>query len=107
MTGKQQISTMIQWLTGHTQEWAATIWRAGGVLAMDYSAFVQEFRDVFDHPDQGQSGAQKLLHLCQSSSSVAEYAILFHIIVRRLERAGPLSTFPRGIECGDSAGAHL
>lgn len=38
-------------------------------------AFMEDFRDVFDHPDQGQSSAQKLLYLHQGSSSVEEYIL--------------------------------
>lgn len=80
MTDKQRMTTLIQQIMGHAQEWAVTIWRSGGVLASDYMAFMQEFRDVFNHLDQGQSSPQRLLQSCQGSSSVAEYFIIFCIL---------------------------
>lgn len=61
---------------GRAQDWAAAVWSAGGLLTTDYEAFIREFWVVFDHPDHGQSSAQKLLCLRQGSMQilVAEHA---------------------------------
>lgn len=80
MMSRQRITTMIQRLTGQAQDWAVAVCHAGGALTADYLAFLQEFKEVFDHPDQGQSSTQKLLHLHQGSSLVADYSIQFHIL---------------------------
>lgn len=68
----QWISTVIQRLSGRAMEWAAAACRVGGTLTTNYAAFVQEFLDNFDHPDQGKSRLQKLLLLHQGSVSVAD-----------------------------------
>lgn len=80
MTARQWTLMVIQWLTGHAQDWAVVVWSMGGVLAMEYDTFVQEFKAVFNHPNQGQSSAQRLLHLHKGSSSVADYSIQFCIL---------------------------
>lgn len=78
---KQRIATLIQRLTGHAQEWAAGVWQSRGALATDFTAFMQQLREVFYHDDQGQSISQQLLWLQQGRASVAENSITFHILV--------------------------
>lgn len=56
------------------------IWRSETELAMDFMEYTQQFCEVFDHPDQGQSSSQQLLRLCQGRASVAEYSISFCIL---------------------------
>lgn len=80
MSATQQISMIIHRFSGCALQWAAATWCAGGTLVTDYAAFLQEFWDVFDHPSQGRSGAQKLLRLRQGDASVADYAIEFLIL---------------------------
>lgn len=75
LTDFQRISMVIQRLSGNAQEWAASIWLAGGTLTRDYQAFQQHFREVFDHPDPGHSSHQRLMRLCQEASSVADYSL--------------------------------
>lgn len=58
---------MIQRLFSHALDWAAVTWQASGTIGTDYEAFIQELCDVFDHPDQGRSGKQKLLRLWQAT----------------------------------------
>lgn len=41
---------------------------------------MQEFKAVFDHLDHGQSSTQRLLHLHQGTSSVADFTIQFSIL---------------------------
>lgn len=53
---------------------------SSGTLATNYVVSIQELRDVFDHPDQGRSGVQKLLHLRQGNASIAEHSIEFCIL---------------------------
>lgn len=80
LTDKQWIAMLIQRLTGSAQELAAVVWRSGCTLVMDFTAFTDQFQEVFDHPDQGQSSSQQLLWLCQGCASVVKYAITFRIL---------------------------
>lgn len=80
MSASQRISMTVQCFSGCALEWAAATWHARWALATDYETFVQEFKDVFDHPDQRKSSSQKLLHVHQGSSSVADYSIQFRIL---------------------------
>lgn len=48
LTPRQRISTVVQRLTGRTLEWAYAIWCKGGTATMDYGAFLQEFKAVFE-----------------------------------------------------------
>lgn len=50
----------------------AAAWQASGNIPTNYKLFIRELQDVFDHPDRGQSGTQRLLCLRQGSASVAE-----------------------------------
>lgn len=67
MSLKQKISMLICRLMGWAQDWAAAACRNGGTLISDYSV-LQQFETMFDHPDQGQCSAQKLLRLHPPSS---------------------------------------
>lgn len=67
MISRQKILTVIQRLMGRALESVAAVWSAGVLLASDYAAFMQWLKEVFDHPDQGES-------------SVADYAIQFCIL---------------------------
>lgn len=70
-------------------EWVVAAWRAGGRLAYDYNWFIQDFRDIFDHPHQGQSGEQKLFRLHQGNTSMDDYAIKFRIMAADSGRKEP------------------
>lgn len=57
-------------------------WSEQWQFGADYAAFTQKLKEVFDHPDQGQSSRQRMLSLHQGSSSVANYAIQFRILAK-------------------------
>lgn len=63
MTARQKVAFVIQRLSESAKDLAVAVWRAGGDISHDYERFIQEFQDVFDHPDQGHSGEQRLLRL--------------------------------------------
>lgn len=44
----QKIATQ---LTGLALKWAVVVWRKGGTITYDYSAFVKELKFGFDHPE--------------------------------------------------------
>ena len=50
-------------------------------MSLDYSAFTEEMRKVFDHPVRGKGASQRLLRLCQGSRSVASFAVEFRNLV--------------------------
>lgn len=51
------------------------IWEPGGPVVSDFTAFIRQFKTVFDHLDQGRSSSQRLLQLRQGADSVADYAV--------------------------------
>lgn len=57
------------------------VWKAGGPTTLDYMEFVRQFWLVFYHPVHGLTSGQRLIHLSQGDTSVAQYAIfLFRVI---------------------------
>lgn len=77
----------MQRLTGKAQDWAAAFWCANDPICADYPWFLQWFKTVFDHPDQGRSSGRQLLKLHQGSNSAdfadfeaADFAIQFCIL---------------------------
>lgn len=64
MTEGQKVLLTIQCLKGPAMDWAPALWKTAGHLARDHSAFVQQFRLVFqEHPEHGRSSGQRLLQL--------------------------------------------
>lgn len=83
ITAAQKIFLMIQRLTGRAQDWVTAVWREGGVVLIDYSAFLRKIKAVFDHPDQGHSSGQHLMSLQQGQESIAEYSVSWQRAVAR------------------------
>lgn len=68
LTDTQKISTLIQRLSGNFAEQKHCLHG------------LTKFKQVFDHPDQGQSSSQQLLKLRQGNESAADYSIHFRIL---------------------------
>lgn len=58
-------------------EWATAVWRTDGSTFSTFEAFLQQFREVFEHPTKKGKAGEQLLTLSQGKRSAAEYALLF------------------------------
>jgi len=45
-----------------------------------FSAFLQNFKEVFNHPEGGKSAGDQLLSLSQGKNTAAEYALSFRTL---------------------------
>lgn len=77
---RSRIAYIITLLTGKARAWATAIWEQQGRACSTYVRFTEEMRRVFDHPVGGRDAANRLFHLRQGNSSVAEYAVLFRTL---------------------------
>ena len=74
---RAKIAYIITLLSGKALSWATAVWNAQSHCCSGYSAFEEEFKQVFDHPISGQEASKRLLSLQQGGRSAAEYAIHF------------------------------
>ncbi len=45
-----------------------------------FSAFIQRFQEVFEHPAGGKEVGEQLISLCQGRGSAADYSLSFHTL---------------------------
>lgn len=64
-------------LTGKAIEWAAAVWEMDSLFQRSYAYFIQQLRDVFEHPARGRDVSTQLLQMSQGSRSAADFAIEF------------------------------
>ncbi|KAI4871939.1 hypothetical protein NFI96_006277 [Prochilodus magdalenae] len=73
-----RISFVVSRLTGRALDWATAVWRSYGQAT--YERFIQDFSEVFDHPNEGRSSGELLIRMRQGIRPVAEYALDFRIV---------------------------
>ena len=88
--------------TGDALNWAEATLCARPALYDDYSAFVAEFRRVFDHPTAGQDVGARLMTLHQGNKTVAAYSTEFRTLAAGSgwNDAGLRSAFRQGLSEG-------
>jgi len=94
-TAAAPIAYMANLTTGRACRWVMVGREGAAAYTHAYRAFVVEFKTVFDHDVHGQDAAAALSVLQQGSSSVADYATEFRILVARC--AWNESAFQRGL----------
>ncbi|KAI4885455.1 hypothetical protein NFI96_014403 [Prochilodus magdalenae] len=73
-----RISFVVSRLTGRALDWATAVWGVYGQAT--YERFLQDFAEVFDHPNEGRSSGELLLQMRQGTRSVAEYSLDFRTV---------------------------
>lgn len=79
-TDSSRIAFVCSLLTGRALDWATAVWGTDGSSFPTFTTFLQQFREVFEHPAEGKSAGDQLLTLAQGRSTAAEYALLFRTL---------------------------
>ena len=98
-SSEARVALVISLLSGRALQWAVATLSKTPSIASDFTAFISEFRLVFDHPTEGTDAASRLHSLTQGSRSVADYAVEFRILAAesRWDELALLSAFRRGL----------
>ncbi len=79
-TDSSRIAFVCSLLTGKALAWVTAVWKMDGSSFPTFDAFLQHFRNVFEHPANGRSAGDQLLILSQGRKPAAEYALLFRTL---------------------------
>lgn len=79
-TESSRISFVCSLLTGKALDWATAVWREDSSMFPTFSAFLQSFKEVFEHPEGGKSTGDQLLSLCQGKTTAPKYALNFRTL---------------------------
>lgn len=86
MMDQQRISALIQWLTGHVQEWAVAIWWMGGTQPRIMQLFYRNSRTYFITQIEGSPAPNA------TPRQLLGGGLLYHILYYSIE---PLGTLPQ------------
>lgn len=75
------VAYVITQLSSKAKEWVTSVWEVKLPFCMNYKAFVEEIKKVFDCSKHGREAAREMLHIRQGRRSVSDYAIQFHTLV--------------------------
>lgn len=75
-----QQPTVCSLLTGRALEWATTVWSETQTVSPSFSAFIQQFKEVFEHPTDGKEAGEQLLSLRQGRRSASNYDLSFRTL---------------------------
>ncbi len=64
-------------LTGRALDWDTAFWQGDGSAFPSFDAFLQRFREVFEHSAGGGNAGKQLLALSQGRTTTAEFALAF------------------------------
>ena len=67
-------------LTGKALEWVTAVWRPEGSSFSSFRAFLQQFRNVFEHSTAEGDPGEQLLKLSQGRNTAADYALTFRTL---------------------------
>lgn len=97
--GEARIALVMSLLTGRALNWAIAAAGPSSSLSTDYTAFLEEFRLVFDHPPDGPDGASRLHTLSQGARSVADFTLEFRVLAAESswDDAALRSAYRRGL----------
>lgn len=87
-TDANKISLVCSLLTGRALAWITVVWREDGSAFPTFDNFLQQFREVFEHPEGGKGAGDLLLTLCQGRSmrsTAAKYALTFRTLAAQTD----------------------
>ncbi len=79
-TDESRIAFVCSLLTGRALEWATAVWSDGRSAFPTFTAFIQRFKEVFNHPAGGREPGEQLISLRQRGGSAADYALSFRTV---------------------------
>ncbi len=79
-TDESRIAFVCSLLTGRALEWATAVWSDGRSAFPTFTAFIQRFKEVFNHPAGGREPGEQLISLHQRGGSAADYALSFRTL---------------------------
>ncbi len=79
-TDESRTAFVCSLLTGRALEWATAVWSDGRSAFPTFTAFIQRFKEVFNHPAGGREPGEQLISLRQRGGSAADYALSFRTI---------------------------
>ncbi len=62
-TDENRITFVCSLLTGRALEWATAVWSDGHSAFPTFTAFIQRFKEVFNHPAGGKEPGEQLILL--------------------------------------------
>lgn len=71
-TDTSKISLVCSLLTDKALDWATAVLKEDGSTFPSFSAFLQCFWEIFNHPEGGKIVDEQLLALCQGRNTAAE-----------------------------------
>ncbi len=79
-TDDSRIAFVCSLLTGGALDWATAVWSDDHSAFPTFTAFIQRFKEVFEHPAGGKEAGEQLISLRQRGSSAADYALSFRTL---------------------------
>ncbi|KAL0168456.1 hypothetical protein M9458_036678, partial [Cirrhinus mrigala] len=79
-TDQSRIAFVCSLLSGRALDWATAVWSEDRVVFPSFAAFLQNFKEVFEHSADGKEVGEQLLQLRQGKNTAADYALAFRTL---------------------------
>ncbi|KAL0154784.1 hypothetical protein M9458_049047, partial [Cirrhinus mrigala] len=79
-TDQSRIAFVCSLLSGRALDWATAVWSEDHVVFPSFAAFLQNFKEVFEHSADGMEVGEQLLQLRHGKNTAADYALAFRTL---------------------------